>query len=103
MEQEVGHLCACFGGPDEDEARVRAKREAKTWLTKAHENVERAREHIGSHLRKASGLKLTHFCRHDEPTEKADPATRKFSLLFSGPVVHGKRIRSVCGVSVAKS
>jgi hypothetical protein len=36
MEQEVGHLCACFGGPDEDEARVKAQRQARAWLARAH-------------------------------------------------------------------
>jgi hypothetical protein len=36
MEQEVGHLCAYFGGPDEEEAMVKAQGKAKAWLTKAH-------------------------------------------------------------------
>jgi hypothetical protein len=36
IEQEVIHLYACFGGPDEEEAVVKAQRKAKTWLTKAH-------------------------------------------------------------------
>jgi hypothetical protein len=67
MEQEVGHLCACFGGPDEDEAVMKAQRKAKTWLTKAHESVERASKRIGSHLRKVLDLELPHFCRHDGP------------------------------------
>ncbi len=67
MEQEVGHLCAHFGGPDEDEVRVRAQRQARAWLTRAHEGVERAREHIGSHLRKVSGLNLPRYCQHDGP------------------------------------
>jgi hypothetical protein len=62
MDQEVGHLCALFGGPDEDEVRVKGQRQAKVWLAKAHESVERAREHIGSHLRKVSGLKLVRYC-----------------------------------------
>jgi hypothetical protein len=44
MDQEIGHLCALFGGPDEDEVRVKAQRQAKEWLAKAHESIERARE-----------------------------------------------------------
>jgi hypothetical protein len=51
MEREVGYLCTCFGGSDKEEAVVRAQRKAKTWLMKAHESVERARERIDSHLR----------------------------------------------------
>jgi hypothetical protein len=55
MDQEVGHRCALFGGPDEDVVRVKAQRQAKEWLAKAHESVEQSREYIGSHLRKVSG------------------------------------------------
>ncbi len=73
MEQEVGHLCACFGGPDEDEARVKAQRQARTWLTRAYESVERAREHIGSHLCKGAGLGLPRFCQHDGPPGESRP------------------------------
>jgi hypothetical protein len=40
MDQEIGHLCALFGGPDEDEVRVKAQRQAKEWLAKAHESIE---------------------------------------------------------------
>jgi hypothetical protein len=54
MEQEVGHLYACFGGPEEDETVKQAQRKAKTWLAKAHKGVERARNHIGLHLREVT-------------------------------------------------
>jgi hypothetical protein len=50
LEQEVRHLYACFSGPDEEEAVAKAQKKAKTWLTKAHEGVERARDHKGLHL-----------------------------------------------------
>jgi hypothetical protein len=55
MDQEVGHLYALFGGPDEDEVRVKGRRRAKAWLAKAwlakaHESVEGAREHRGLQL-----------------------------------------------------
>jgi hypothetical protein len=115
MEQEVRHLYACFGGPDEEEAVVKAQRKAKMWLTKAHKSVERARDHIGSHLRKVAeadkvqrhaavpDLELPHFCRHDGPMEKVDHATCKLLPPFSGLVVHGKRIRNACEVSAARS
>ncbi len=51
MEQEIRHLYACFGGPEEDEAVARAQRKAKAWLAKAHEDVKGARDRIGLHLR----------------------------------------------------
>ncbi len=47
MDQEVGHLYALFGGPEEDEVRVKDQRLAKTWMDKAIDSVERARKHVG--------------------------------------------------------
>ncbi len=44
MEQ-IRHLYACFGGPEEEEAVAKAQKKAKVWLTKGHEGVERARDH----------------------------------------------------------
>jgi hypothetical protein len=41
MDQEVGHLGACFGGPDEDDVRVKDQRQVKAWLVRAHESIER--------------------------------------------------------------
>jgi hypothetical protein len=76
MDQEVGHLCALFGGPDEDEVRVKAQRQAKEWLAKAHETVERARE-PGLHLRKVSGLNLVRYCRHDGPPTVSRPCSEQ--------------------------
>jgi hypothetical protein len=75
MDQEVAHLCALFGGPDEDEVRVKAQRQAKEWLAKAHESVERAREHIGSHLHNVSGLNLVRYCQHDGPPTESRPCS----------------------------
>jgi hypothetical protein len=76
MEQEIRHLCACFSGLEEEEAPVRTQRRAKAWLAGAHEDVERARDHIGLHLRELTesggnerreagpGLGLPHGCQH---------------------------------------
>ncbi len=100
MDQEVGHHCACFGGPDEDEVREKAKRQAKAWLIRAHKSVERAREHIGSHLRKVSGLNLVRYCRHDGPPgisqpceEQAHTAIRRACHAWEASP---GRIRKVC-------
>jgi hypothetical protein len=35
MDQEVSHLYALFGGPEEDEVRVKGQRLAKAWMKKA--------------------------------------------------------------------
>jgi hypothetical protein len=43
MGQEVGHLYALFGGPEEDEVRVKGQKLAKTWMDKAVDSVEKAR------------------------------------------------------------
>jgi hypothetical protein len=74
-DQEIEHLCALFGGPDEDEVRVKAQWQAKEWLGKAHESVERAGEHIGSHLRKVSGLNLVRYCQHGGPPTESRPCS----------------------------
>ncbi len=47
MDQEVGHLYALFGGPEEDEVRVKGQRQAKAWMDKAVDSVERARRCVG--------------------------------------------------------
>ncbi len=47
MDQEVGHLYALFGGPEEDEVRVKGQRLAKTWMDEAVDSVERARRCVG--------------------------------------------------------
>ncbi len=73
MDQEVGHLYALFGGPDEDEVRVKGRRQAKAWLAKAHKSVEGAREHVGLQLRRASRLNLVRHCQHDGPPTESRP------------------------------
>jgi hypothetical protein len=99
MEQEVGHLCACCG--DEEEAVVKAQRKAKTWLTKAHESVERAREHIGSHLRKVSDLELPHFCQHDGPPGESRPCDMQAFTTIQRACraweADPEQLRSICG------
>ncbi len=72
MDQEVGHLCALFGGPEEDEVRVKGQRLAKAWMDKALEGVKRARRCMGLQLQGASKLNGARQCRHDGlPTEPA--------------------------------
>jgi hypothetical protein len=113
MEQEIRHLYACFGGPDEEEAVVKAQKKAKTWLTKAHKGVERARDHIGSHLREVveageiqrhtaiPGLELAHFCRHDGPPGESRPCAVQADAAIQRACraweADPERLWSICG------
>jgi hypothetical protein len=102
MEQEVGRLCACFGGPDEDKARVKAQRQARAWLARAHESVERARERIGSHLRKVSGLNLPRFCLHDGPPGVSRPCDEQAFTAIQracrASEANPEHLRDICDV-----
>ncbi len=73
MEQEVGHLYALFGGPEEDEVRVKGQRLAKAWMDKALDSVERARRCMGLRLQGASELNGARQCRHDGPPTESRP------------------------------
>jgi hypothetical protein len=91
MDQEVGHLYALFGGPEEDEVRVKGQRLAKAWMDKAVDSIERARKHVGLRFQGTSGLDGPRQCRHEGPpmesrtceiqartaTRRADRAWRK--------------------------
>ncbi len=113
MEQEIRHLYACFGGPDEEEAVVKAQRKAKMWLKKAQEGVERARDHKSSQLPGAveageiqrhttiPGLELAHFFWHNGPpgeslpcAVQADAAIQRACRAWEADP---ERLRSVCG------
>jgi hypothetical protein len=101
MDQEVGHLCALFGGPEEDEVRVKGQRLAKVWMGKALVSVEKAWKCMRLRLQGASELDGARQCYHDRPPmesrpcevqaraaiQRADRAWRK------GP----RRIKGLCG------
>jgi hypothetical protein len=65
----------------------RAQRKAKVWLAKAHEDAQRARDHIGLHCgrlqrprgsnrpKAVPGLGLPHSCQHGGPLEESRPCT----------------------------
>jgi hypothetical protein len=104
MDQEVGRLYALFGGPDEDEVRVKGRRQYKSWLAKAHESVEGAREHIGLQLRRASRLSFVRLCQHDGPPTESRPCEEQARTAIQranhawegGP----ERIRELCNMSL---
>ncbi len=73
MDQEVGHLCALFGGPEEDEVRVKGQKLAKAWMGKALDSVERARRYMGLRFQGASKLNGARQCRHDGPPTESRP------------------------------
>jgi hypothetical protein len=103
MDQEVGHIYALFGGPDEDEVRVKGRRQAKAWLAKAHESVEGTREHMGLQLRRAPKLNVARQCQHDGPPtesrpceEQAQTAIQRADCAWEGGP---RRMRELCIVS----
>ncbi len=77
MVQEAGHLYALFGGPEEDEVRVKGRRQAKAWLAKTHDTGEGAREHMGLQLRRASKLNGARQCQHDGPPTESRPCEKQ--------------------------
>jgi hypothetical protein len=73
MDQEVGHLYALFGGPEEDEVRVKGQRLAKMWMNKAIDSIERARKCVGLRFRGMSELDGPRRCHHDGPPMESRP------------------------------
>jgi hypothetical protein len=101
MDQEVGHLYALFGGPEEDEVRVKGQRLAKAWMDKAVDSVERARRCMGLRFQGTSELDGPRQCRHDGPPTESQPceiqartATRRADRAWrKGP----RRVKELCG------
>jgi hypothetical protein len=101
MDQEVGHLYALFGGPEEDEVRVKGQRLAKAWMDKAVDSIEGAWRRVGLRFQETSELGGARQCHHEGPPmesrpceiqaraaiQRADRAWRK------GP----RRIKELCG------
>jgi hypothetical protein len=73
MDQEVGHLYALFGGPEEDEVRVKGQRLAKAWMDKAVDSIERARKCVGLRFRGMSELDGLRQCHHEGPPMESRP------------------------------
>jgi hypothetical protein len=97
----VSHLYALFGGPEEDEVRVRGQRLAKVWMDRAMDGIERARKHVGLRFQGRFELDGPRQCRHDGPPMESRPceiqartATRRADRAWrKGP----RRIRELCG------
>ncbi len=73
MDQEVSHLYALFGGPEEDEVRVKGQRLAKAWMNTAVDGIERARRHVGLWLRGKAELDGPRQCYHEGPATESRP------------------------------
>ncbi len=101
MDQEVSHLYALFGGPEEDEVRVKGQRLAKAWMDRAMDDIERARKHVGLRFRGGFELNGPRQCCHDGPLMESQPceiqaraATRRADRAWrKGP----RRVRELCG------
>jgi hypothetical protein len=73
MDQEVSHLYALFGGPEEDEVRVKGQRLAKAWMDKAVGSIEKARKHVGLRFRGIAELNGPRRCHHKGPPMESRP------------------------------
>ncbi len=56
LDDEMMAVCRIYGEVELADLPVRQGKEAQGWLTSAHQDAERAREHIGEHSRKREGL-----------------------------------------------
>jgi hypothetical protein len=101
MDQEVSHLYALFGGPEEDEVRVKGQRLAKAWMDRAMDDSERAQKHVGLRFRGGFELDGPRQCCHNGPPMESQPceiqaraATRRADRAWrKGP----RRVRELCG------
>jgi hypothetical protein len=73
MDQEASHLYALFGGPEEDEVRVKGQGLAKAWMNKAVDGIERARKHVGLRLGGRAELNGPRRCHHEGPPMESRP------------------------------
>jgi hypothetical protein len=55
LGEEMMAVCRTYAEVKRDDLPVHEGREAQEWLTGAHGNVKRAREHIGMHIRRLAG------------------------------------------------
>jgi hypothetical protein len=101
MDQEVSHLYALFGGPEEDEVRVKGQRLAKAWMNKAVDSIERARKHFGLRFRGTAELGGLRQCHHEGPPMESRPceiqarvATRRADRAWRK---RPRRIKGLCG------
>jgi hypothetical protein len=101
MDQEVSHLYALFGGPEEEEVRVKGQRLAKVWMDRAMDGIERARKHVGLRFQGRLELDESRQCHHNGPPMESRPceiqartATRRANRAWrKGP----RRVRELCG------
>jgi hypothetical protein len=103
MDQETGHLYALFGGPEEDEVRIKGQRLAKAWLAKAHDGVEGARKHMGLQLQRASNSTWRSSVNTTGRPRRARPVRDRPRPPFSGPIVPGKADPGACENSAAST
>jgi hypothetical protein len=57
LDDEMMAVCRIYTEVELADLPVREGKEAQGWLTSAHQDAERAREHIGEHIRKREGLR----------------------------------------------
>ncbi len=104
---EVGRLYALFGGPEEEEVRIKGQRLAKAWLAKAHNSIEEARKCMGLQLRRASKLNVARQCRHDGPPTESRPCEGQAQAAIQRADCawesEPRRMRELCGECLDKA
>jgi hypothetical protein len=101
MDQEVSHLYALFGGPEEDEVRVKGQRLAKAWMDRARDSIERARKQVGLRFQGRFEPDEPRQCHHETPPMESRPceiqartATRRADRAWRK---RPRRVRELCG------
>ncbi|MFN9900675.1 MAG: hypothetical protein ACK55Z_18225, partial [bacterium] len=96
----MSHLYALFGGPEEDEVRVKGQRLAKAWMDKAVDGVEKTRKHVGPRLGGQAELDGPRQCQHEGPPMESRPceiqartATRRADRVWRK---RPRRIKGLC-------
>ncbi len=101
MDQEVVHLYALFGGPEEDEVRVKGQRLAKAWMNKAVDSIEGAQRRVGLRFQGTTRVNGVRQCHHDGPLMESRPCEVQARAAIQradrawrrGP----RRIKELCG------
>ncbi len=101
MGQEVSHLHALFGGPEEDEVRAKGQRLVKAWMDRAMDSIKGARRHVELRFQGSFDLDGPRQCCHDGPPTESRPceiqaqaASRQANRAWRR---RPRRIRGLCG------
>jgi hypothetical protein len=70
LDEEMMKVCRIYAEVELADLPVREGKEAQGWLTSAHQNAERAREHIGEHAKKKEEPKALPYPGKKSPSHR---------------------------------